>query len=87
MDSLMVGGAAALQCMPCKPKANRSGDAGRCMPVMGAGYHTIHHTTYRHNYGHYFVYMDWLFGSLVSPAEFAAGQEARRRGGAPAPLE
>ena len=24
-------------------------------PIMGAGYHTIHHTTYKHNYGHYTV--------------------------------
>ena len=29
---------------------------------MGAAYHTIHHTTYKHNYGHYFIYMDKLFG-------------------------
>ncbi|KAK9836967.1 hypothetical protein WJX81_003085 [Elliptochloris bilobata] len=51
---------------------------GRCMPIMGAGYHTIHHTTYKHNYGHYLIYMDWLFGSLVSPAEYAAEMEARK---------
>lgn len=49
---------------------------------MGAGYHTIHHTTYKHNYGHYLIYMDWLFSSLVSPAEYAAEQEARKRTGA-----
>ncbi|KAF7134736.1 hypothetical protein RHSIM_Rhsim08G0083200 [Rhododendron simsii] len=30
-------------------------------PVMGAGYHTIHHTTYRHNYGHFTIWMDWMF--------------------------
>ena len=48
-------------------------DAG-LEPIMGAGYHTIHHTTYRHNYGHYFTYMDGLFGSLVSPEEYAAGK-------------
>ena len=24
---------------------------GDCEPIMGAAYHTIHHTTYRHNYG------------------------------------
>ena len=51
------------------------------MPIMGAGYHTIHHTTYKHNYGHYLIYMDWLFGSLVSPAEYAAEQEARKSTG------
>jgi sterol desaturase/sphingolipid hydroxylase (fatty acid hydroxylase superfamily) len=43
------------------------------MPIMGAGYHSIHHTTYRHNYGEYTIYMDWLCGTLVSPEEYAAG--------------
>ncbi|KAL9230091.1 hypothetical protein vseg_005483 [Gypsophila vaccaria] len=41
---------------------------GKVWPIMGAGYHTIHHTTYRHNYGHYTVLMDWLFGTLRDPA-------------------
>uniref|UniRef100_A0A0D9UWG4 aldehyde oxygenase (deformylating) n=1 Tax=Leersia perrieri TaxID=77586 RepID=A0A0D9UWG4_9ORYZ len=40
---------------------------GKVWPVMGAGYHTIHHTTYRHNYGHYTVWMDWMFGTLREP--------------------
>ena len=40
---------------------------GRCEPIMGAGYHTIHHTDYRSNFGHYFIYMDWLFGTLRKP--------------------
>lgn len=39
-------------------------------PIMGAGYHTIHHTTYKHNYGHYTIVMDWLFGTLVTPEEY-----------------
>ena len=51
------------------------------LPVMGAGWHTIHHTTYKHNYGHYFVIMDWLFGTLISPEEFDAQQKARAEGG------
>lgn len=38
-------------------------------PVMGAGYHTIHHTTYRHNYGHYTIWMDWMFGTLRDPID------------------
>lgn len=38
-----------------------------CQPIMGAGYHTIHHTTYRHNYGQFFVYMDKIFGTLQDP--------------------
>lgn len=50
----------------------------RVLPVMGAGWHTIHHTTYKHNYGHYFVIMDWLFGTLISPEEFAAENERLR---------
>ncbi|KAL0720043.1 hypothetical protein Bca4012_069367 [Brassica carinata] len=40
---------------------------GNIWPIMGAGYHTIHHTTYKHNYGHYTICMDWLFGSLKVP--------------------
>ncbi|RID81287.1 hypothetical protein BRARA_A03878 [Brassica rapa] len=40
---------------------------GKIWPVMGAGYHTIHHTTYKHNYGHYTIWMDWMFGSLRDP--------------------
>jgi lathosterol oxidase len=40
---------------------------GKIWPVMGAGYHTIHHTTYRHNYGHYTILMDTLFGTLRNP--------------------
>mmetsp|Transcript_18698 Transcript_18698/g.33360 ORF Transcript_18698/g.33360 Transcript_18698/m.33360 type:complete len:352 (-) Transcript_18698:116-1171(-) len=40
---------------------------GACEPIMGAGYHLLHHTNYKTNYGHYFVYMDWLFNSLEPP--------------------
>lgn len=40
---------------------------GKLWPVMGAGYHTIHHTTYCHNYGHYTIWMDWMFGTLHEP--------------------
>ncbi|CAD5177783.1 unnamed protein product [Musa acuminata subsp. malaccensis] len=42
---------------------------GKIWPVMGAGYHTIHHTTYRHNYGHYTIWMDWMFGTLRDPEQ------------------
>ncbi|KAG6500384.1 delta(7)-sterol-C5(6)-desaturase-like [Zingiber officinale] len=42
---------------------------GKVWPIMGAGYHTIHHTTYRHNYGHYTIWMDWMFGTLRDPEE------------------
>lgn len=39
-------------------------------PIMGAGYHTIHHTTYKHNYGHYTIFMDWWCGTLHTPEEY-----------------
>ncbi len=52
---------------------------GNVLPIMGAGWHTIHHTSYKHNYGHYFVIMDWLFGTLISPAEFEAQTAARKQ--------
>ncbi|KAL7101717.1 hypothetical protein ACP275_08G072200 [Erythranthe tilingii] len=42
---------------------------GKLWPVMGAGYHTIHHTTYRHNYGHFTIWMDRMFGTLRDPVE------------------
>ena len=51
--------------------------APRCHPIMGAGYHTIHHTTYKHNYGHYFIYMDKIFGTLVTPEEYESEQQAK----------
>ena len=38
-------------------------------PIMGAAYHTIHHVTYKYNYGHYFIYMDKIFGTLTPPEE------------------
>ncbi|EFJ12106.1 hypothetical protein SELMODRAFT_182646 [Selaginella moellendorffii] len=41
---------------------------GEVWPIMGAAYHTIHHTTYKHNYGHYTVWMDWMCGTLNEPA-------------------
>ncbi|CAN1122667.1 Delta(7)-sterol-C5(6)-desaturase 1 [Linum perenne] len=47
---------------------------GKLWPVMGAGYHTIHHTTYRHNYGHYTIFMDWLLGTLRDPEEETFGK-------------
>ncbi|RDX66259.1 Delta(7)-sterol-C5(6)-desaturase 1, partial [Mucuna pruriens] len=37
--------------------------------LVCAGYHTIHHTTYRHNYSHYTIWMDWMFGTLCDPEE------------------
>ena len=38
---------------------------------MGAGYHTIHHTLYNYNYGHYFTFVDrWA----LAVAGFFCGQ-------------
>ena len=39
-------------------------------PLLGAGYHLIHHTTYKHNYGHYTTVCDWLFGTLKRPPQY-----------------
>lgn len=49
---------------------------GTLWPVMGAGYHTIHHTSYKHNDGHY-IFMDWVFGILCEPKSQA--QQPRSR--------
>lgn len=57
---------------------------GNVLPIMGAGWHTIHHTSYKHNYGHYFVIMDWLFDTLISPEEYEAQSAARRAASKPA---
>jgi lathosterol oxidase len=50
---------------------------GNVWGIMGAGFHTIHHTTYRHNYGHYTVFMDSLFGTLRDPYERKATQSKK----------
>ncbi|XP_039021710.1 delta(7)-sterol-C5(6)-desaturase-like [Hibiscus syriacus] len=42
---------------------------GNLRAVMGAGYHTVHHITYRHNYGHYTILMDWMLGTLLDPVD------------------
>ncbi|XP_019173008.1 PREDICTED: putative Delta(7)-sterol-C5(6)-desaturase 2 [Ipomoea nil] len=42
---------------------------GKVWPIMGAAYHTVHHTTYRHNYGHYTIWMDWMLGTLHKPTD------------------
>jgi len=38
-------------------------------PIMGAGYHSIHHTSYKHNYGHYTIFMDQVFGTMLTPED------------------
>ena len=39
-------------------------------PIMGAMYHTIHHTLYKFNHGHYTVLFDWVFNTLLTPEEY-----------------
>lgn len=36
--------------------------------INGAGHHTIHHTTYKSNYGQYFTFWDKLCGTFRDPA-------------------
>ena len=50
-----------------------------CQPIMGAGYHTIHHTTYRHNYGQFFTYMDRYFGTIQYPENSGKAQETKAK--------
>ena len=37
--------------------------------INGAAHHTIHHTDFHYNYGQYFVFWDWVFGSYRDPRE------------------
>ncbi|RYG46931.1 hypothetical protein EON67_09035 [archaeon] len=41
--------------------------AGDTEPVMGSAYHTIHHTTYKYNYGQVFLLFDWLHDTMAPP--------------------
>ena len=53
--------------------------AFRIAPVMGAGYHTLHHTVYNKNYGHYFTYMDKLHNTLFTPEEDEERRQQRQK--------
>eukprot|EP01041_Mallomonas_annulata_P005852 gene5852-11820_t len=37
-------------------------------PFMGAKYHTYHHTHYHYNYGQFFIFCDYFWGTLKLPA-------------------
>ncbi len=58
---------------------------GDTEPVMGSKYHTYHHTAYVDNYGQFFVFFDWIHGTLTDPslrepakkAEAAKGSKAQ----------
>ena len=49
---------------------------------MGAGYHTIHHTLYNYNYGHYFTFVDRCGGAVLHCSAVCRGALL---GTAPAP--
>ena len=62
---------------------------GDTEPVMGSKYHTMHHTHYHYNFGQFFIFADWMFGTLRVPEPRAAkavrrtevGEEGGREGG------
>ena len=51
---------------------------GNSEPIMGSKYHTYHHTAYRDNYGQFFVFFDWIHGTLTDPLVLAAQRKAER---------
>lgn len=53
---------------------------GNTEPIMGAKYHTRHHTHYHCNFGQFTIFADWLFGTLEDPVEMAKVKEAKARG-------
>mmetsp|Transcript_38011 Transcript_38011/g.104550 ORF Transcript_38011/g.104550 Transcript_38011/m.104550 type:complete len:318 (+) Transcript_38011:27-980(+) len=40
---------------------------GDSEPIMGAKYHTVHHTHYHYNFGQFFIFWDYVFGTLKVP--------------------
>jgi len=40
---------------------------GDTEPIMGAKYHTMHHTHYHYNFGQFFIFCDQIFGSYKHP--------------------
>ena len=40
---------------------------GDSEPVMGAKYHTVHHTHFHYNFGQFFVFCDRIFGTFREP--------------------
>ena len=56
--------------LPCRPPPPCVPAPPQVWPIMGAGYHAIHHTTYIDNYGHYTCTFDSLYGTLTTPEEY-----------------
>lgn len=50
-------------------------------PIMGAGYHTLHHSLYKDNYGQFFILFDYLHETLTPPAHRMKqwGWDARKK--------
>jgi len=42
---------------------------GNSEPIMGAKYHTIHHTHFTCNYGQFIIFCDWCWGTLRLPKD------------------
>eukprot|EP00349_Pseudokeronopsis_sp_Brazil_P001016 CAMPEP_0202962840 /NCGR_PEP_ID=MMETSP1396-20130829/6889_1 /ASSEMBLY_ACC=CAM_ASM_000872 /TAXON_ID= /ORGANISM="Pseudokeronopsis sp., Strain Brazil" /LENGTH=281 /DNA_ID=CAMNT_0049683647 /DNA_START=109 /DNA_END=954 /DNA_ORIENTATION=+ len=40
---------------------------GDTEPIMGSKYHTMHHTHYHCNFGQFFIFADYIFGTLKLP--------------------
>jgi len=40
---------------------------GDTEPIMGSKYHTMHHTHYHYNFGQFFIFCDYIFGSYKAP--------------------
>eukprot|EP01038_Epipyxis_sp_PR26KG_P005393 gene5393-7476_t len=48
---------------------------GDTEPIMGSKYHTLHHTHYHYNYGQFFIFCDYIFGTLRPPLKEKFVQE------------
>mmetsp|Transcript_10562 Transcript_10562/g.17061 ORF Transcript_10562/g.17061 Transcript_10562/m.17061 type:complete len:319 (-) Transcript_10562:240-1196(-) len=42
---------------------------GDSEPIMGSKYHLIHHTHYHCNFGQFFIFCDWFWGTLKRPED------------------
>jgi len=47
-------------------------------PIMGAAYHTIHHTHYHYNFGQWFIFCDYIFGTLRSRKDLEAINSSKK---------
>ncbi|CAM9993826.1 unnamed protein product [Ectocarpus sp. 6 AP-2014] len=48
---------------------------GNSEPIMGAKYHTVHHTHYHVNFGQFFTFCDQYWGTLKRPQDMRGYQE------------